>query len=230
VALGVVLTPQLTAAKAAGDAEKYSAMMDWGLRIVVLLSVPCAVALLTFSKPLVATLFHYGRLTDSDVGQIAVALSGYGAGLLGLVAIKVLAPGYYASQDVRTPVKIAVVVLVLTQLLNAALVPLMDHAGLALSIGLGALINATWLLIGLVRRGSYQPQPGWGRFLLQVVAASALLAVLLAWSSYYFDWVALRAHSAQRILLLAALMAAAAALYFGALWAAGLKLRRMLRR
>jgi putative peptidoglycan lipid II flippase len=230
VALGVVLTPQLTAAKAAGDAQKYSAMMDWGLRIVVLLAVPCAVALLTFSKPLVATLFHYGRLADSDVGQIAVALAGYGAGLLGLVAIKVLAPGYYASQDVRTPVKIAIVVLVITQLLNAVLVPLIDHAGLALSIGLGALVNALWLLIGLVRRGSYQPQPGWARFGLQVVAASALLAVLLAWGSYHFDWVALRAHSGQRVLLLIGLMGAAALVYFGALWAAGLKLRQMLRR
>ena len=230
VALGVVLTPQLTAAKAAGDAAKYSAMMDWGLRIVVLLAVPCAVALLTFSKPLVATLFHYGKLADGDVGQIAVALAGYGAGLLGLVAIKVLAPGYYASQDVRTPVKIAIAVLIITQILNAVLVPLIDHAGLALSIGLGALVNALWLLIGLIRKGSYQPQPGWARFALQVVAASALLAILLAWGSHYFDWVALRAHSAQRVLLLAGLMAAAAALYFGALWAAGLKLRQMLRR
>ena len=230
VALGVVLTPQLTAAKAAGDAEKYSAMLDWGLRIVVLLAVPCAVALLTFSTPLVATLFHHGKLADSDVGQIAVALSGYGAGLLGIVAIKVLAPGYYASQDVRTPVKIAVVVLVITQLLNIALVPFIAHAGLALSIGLGALINALWLLVGLLRRGSYQPLPGWGKFALQVVAASALLAVLLVWGAQHFDWVGMRSHSLQRVGLLAALMAAAAVLYFGALWAAGLKLRKMLRR
>lgn len=230
VALGVVLTPQLTAAKAAGDAEKYSAMLDWGLRIVVLLAVPCAVALLTFSQPLVATLFHYGKLADGDVRQIALALSGYGAGLLGLVAIKVLAPGYYASQDVRTPVKIAIAVLVITQLLNIALVPFIAHAGLALSIGLGALINALWLLIGLLRRGSYQPQPGWGRFILQVVAATALLALLLVWASHHFDWVAMRSAKWQRIGLLAGLMVASAALYFGALWAAGLKLRKMLRR
>src|SRR5256885_4020280 len=93
-------------------------MLDWGLRLVVLLSVPCAVGLLTFAEPLVATLFHRGALQDSDVGQIALALVGYGAGLVGLVAIKVLAPGYYASQDIRTPVKIAIVVLVITQLLN----------------------------------------------------------------------------------------------------------------
>lgn len=230
VALGVVLTPQLAAAKAAGDAARYSSMLDWGLRIVVVLSVPCAVGLLTFAEPLVATLFHHGALQDSDVGQIALALAGYGAGLLGLVAIKVLAPGYYASQDIRTPVRIAIVVLVVTQLLNAALVPLIDHAGLALSIGLGALINALWLLIGLLRRGTYQPQPGWARLALQVVAASALLAVLLMWGARHFDWLALRAHEGQRAGLLALLMGGAAVLYFGALWAAGLKLRELLRR
>jgi len=230
VALGVVLTPQLAAAKAAGDAERYSSMLDWGLRIVVVLSVPCAVGLLTFAQPLVATLFHHGALQDSDVGQIALALAGYGAGLLGLVAIKVLAPGYYASQDIRTPVRIAIVVLVVTQILNAALVPLIDHAGLALSIGLGALINALWLLIGLLRRGTYAPRPGWARLGMQVVAASALLAVFLMWGSRHFDWLALRAHEGQRAGILALLMGGAAALYFGALWAAGLKLRELLRR
>lgn len=230
VALGVVLTPQLAAAKAAGDAERYSAMLDWGLRIVVLLAVPCAVGLLTFATPLVATLFHHGALHDGDVGQIAVALAGYGVGLLGLVAIKVLAPGYYASQDIRTPVRIAIVVLVATQAMNVALVPLLAHAGLALSIGLGALINALWLLAGLVRRGSFRPRPGWGRLALQVVGASALLAVFLAWASLHFDWLALRAHSVQRAGLLALLLCASAVLYFGALWACGLKLRDLLRR
>jgi putative peptidoglycan lipid II flippase len=205
-------------------------MLDWGLRIVVLLAVPCAVALLTFSTPLVATLFHHGKLADSDVGQIAVALSGYGAGLVGIVAIKVLAPGYYASQDVRTPVKIAVVVLVITQLLNIALVPVMAHAGLALSIGLGALVNALWLLVGLLRRGSYQPLPGWGKFALQVIAASALLAVLLLWGTQQFDWVEMKGQTLRRTGLLGGFIVAAAALYFGALWAAGVRLRQLLRR
>jgi len=230
VALGVVLTPQLTAAKAAGDAQQYSAMLDWGLRIVVLLAVPCAVALLTFSGPLVATLFHHGKLTNGDVGQIAVALAGYGAGLLGLVAIKVLAPGYYASQDVRTPVKIAIAVLVITQLLNLALVPLMAHAGLALSIGLGALINALWLLVGLLRRGSFRPGPGWLLYALQVLAASALMAVFLLWASDHFAWMQMRAQSLQRAVLLAGVVVGAAGLYFGVLWVAGLKFRSLLRR
>ena len=230
VALGVVLTPQLSAARAAGDGERYSAMLDWGLRIVVLLAVPCAVGLLTFAEPLVATLFHHGALRDGDVGQISVALAGYGTGLLGLVAIKVLAPGYYASQDIRTPVRIAVFVLVATQLMNVALVPWLAHAGLALSIGLGALINALWLLAGLVRRGSFKPRPGWGRLALQVVCPSALLAVFLVWAAQHFDWLALRAQSLRRAGLLALLMGASAAIYFGALWACGLKLRQILHR
>src|SRR5205814_8434968 len=142
VALGVVLMPQLASARASDDPERYSAMLDWGLRLVVLLAVPASLALVVFNVPLIATLFHYGAFKDSDVLQVARALAGYGAGLVGLVAIKVLAPGFYASQDMKTPVRIAIVVLVRTQLMNAVLVPWlarsgMGQAGLALSISLG---------------------------------------------------------------------------------------------
>ncbi|QIL81166.1 murein biosynthesis integral membrane protein MurJ [Diaphorobacter sp. HDW4A] len=230
VALGVVLTSQLAIAKASGDSDRYSGMLDWGLRIVVLLSVPCAIGLLFFAKPLVATLFHYGALTDRDVQQVTVALQGYGIGLLGLVAVKVLAPGYYAAQDIRTPVKIAIAVLVITQLLNLLFVPQFAHAGLALSIGLGALVNAAWLLVGLLRRGSFKPVPGWRKFLLQVAAASVLLAVFLWWGNQHFDWIALRAHAMWRVGLLAALLIGSMVVYFGALWAVRMNLRQVLRR
>ena len=230
VALGVVLTPRLAAAKAAGDANDYSAMLDWGLRLVVLMAVPCSVALLTFSLPLAATIFQNGLYTADDAWQTSLALTGYGVGLLGLVAIKVLAPGYYASQNIRTPVRIAVFVLVLTQLFNLALVPLFQVAGLALSIGLGALVNATWLLVGLIRRGSYRPQPGWGIFALQVVAASALLAVFLMWAASSFSWTQMGgAQKLWRVGLMGLVLAGSAILYFTALWASGLKLRRLLR-
>lgn len=230
VAIGVVLMPQLAAAKAANDAAKYSAMLDWGLRIVVLLAVPCAVALLTFSQPLVATLYHYGAFTARDVQQTTTALMGYGAGLLGLVAIKVLAPGFYASQDIRTPVRIAVVVLVITQLLNLALVPFFQHAGLALAIGIGALINALWLLFSLVKRGSYKPAPGWSRFALQVLAASALLAVLLLWAAGAVNWTGFKSAYLQRIGLLSIVLVGSAALYFIALRVFGLRVRQLLHR
>ncbi len=230
VALGVVLMPQLAAAHAAQDTERYSAMLDWGLRLVVLLAVPSSVALLVFAKPLVATLFHYGAFTAADVLQVSWALAGYGAGLVGLVAIKVLAPGYYANQDMRTPVRIAIVVLVTTQLMNVVFVPLLQHAGLALSIGLGALLNASWLLVGLQRRGSWRPSERWGRFLLQVLAATALLAVFLAWMATSFSWVELRSAPLNRLALLAATLAGAAVVYFGALWASGVKLRALVGR
>jgi putative peptidoglycan lipid II flippase len=230
VALGVVLMPQLAAAKASGDSDKFSSMIDWGLRLVVLLAVPAAVALLCFATPLVAVLYHYGAFKGSDVSQVALALMGYGSGLLGLVAIKVLAPAYYARQDIKTPVKIAVVVLIFTQILNFFLVPKLLHAGLALSIGLGALLNAAWLLVGLLRSKIYVPSQGWGLFALQVMAASSLLAVFLLWSAQTVDWVAMQATVFKRIGLLALVLSASGALYFGACWAGGLKLRALLKR
>ncbi|MFY9510059.1 MAG: murein biosynthesis integral membrane protein MurJ, partial [Rubrivivax sp.] len=161
VAMGVVLLPQLSSAQGRGDAQAYSDMLDWGLRLVLLLALPCAVALLLFAQPLVAVLFHYGAFTAADVQQTTRAVMGWGVGLMGLVAVKVLAPGFYAREDTRTPVKIAVGVLVATQLMNTVFVPWVGTAGLALSIGLGATLNALLLLLGLLRRGVYRPAPGW---------------------------------------------------------------------
>jgi putative peptidoglycan lipid II flippase len=230
VAMGVVLMPQLAMARAAGDSARYSAMLDWGLRLVVLLAVPCALALLVFPLPLVAVLYHYGAMTDYDVQQVTHALMGWGVGLIGIVAIKVLAPGYFASQDTKTPVKVAVLVLVLTQVLNFFLVPIFAHAALTLSIGIGAMVNALWLLLGLLKRGSYKPEPGWGLFVLQVLAACVLLGLFLVWANSHFAWTALRAESLKRIGLLASILAVSGLIYFFALWAAGMKLRQFLRR
>ena len=228
VALGVVLTPQLAAARASGDEARYSQLLDWGLRLVVLLALPCAAALLVFGTPLIATLFHHGRFDGSDVQRVALALAGYGIGLLGLVAVKVLAPGYYASLDIRTPVKIAVVVLLLTQVLNAIFVPLLQHAALTLSIGLGALVNAAWLLAGLIRRGSYRPGAGWAVLGAQVLGATLLMSAFLLWGAHRFDWLAMAA--LPRAALLTAWIVGAAAIYFAALLLSGVRLRQLLRR
>ncbi len=230
VALGVVLMPQLAAARATGDQASYSAMLDWGLRLVVLLALPCAVALLCFATPLVSTLYHYGAFKDRDVQQTAMALMAYGVGLLGLVALKVLTPGYFASQDIRTPVKVAVVVLVLTQLMNLVLVPWLAHAGLALSIGLGALVNALWLLIGLRRQGRYQPLPGWWGFVWRVLLACAALAALLLALTQQLDWVGLKTAPWLRLLWMGGALLLSALVYFGALWLLRLPLRALLRR
>jgi putative peptidoglycan lipid II flippase len=155
---------------------------------------------------------------------------GYGAGLMGLVSIKVLAPGFYAKQDIRTPVRIAITVLALTQVMNAVFVPLLGHAGLALSIGLAALVNATWLLIGLRKRGSYQPSPGWLAFGLRVGAGCAVMGAGLAWAAHAIDWIGLRSQSGLRVAVLAGVLALAGLVYFGVLLLAGVNLRQFARR
>ena len=230
VALGVVLMPQLSGAQASGDAARYSGLLDWGLRLTLLLALPCAVALLVFAEPMVAVLFHRGAFQASDVQHTVTALMGYGVGLMGLVGVKILAPGFYARQDTRTPVRIAIVVLVLTQLMNLVTVPFLGHAGLALSIGLAALVNAGWLLVGLRRSGSYRPEPGWWSFAWRVLLATALLGAVLAGAARAFDWIGLQAHPWQRTGWLALSLAVAAVLYFATLVACGLRLRQFAQR
>jgi putative peptidoglycan lipid II flippase len=230
VALGVVLIPQLSAAQARNDVPVYAGLLDWGLRLALLLALPCSVALLVFPDALLATLFHRGAFTAEAVRQSALALMGYGAGLLGIIGVKILAPGFYARQDMRTPVRIALTVLVLTQCLNLVFVPYLRHAGLTLSIGLGAVVNAAWLFVGLRRAGWYTPAPGWLGFGLRVLVAAALLGGLLGWGAHAFDWVALGAHEGRRIGLMAAFLGGAALLYFAALAAMGIRLRHFMRR
>ena len=230
VALGVVLLPQLSAAQGRGDAAAFSEMLDWGLRLVVLLTMPCALALLLFPTGLVTVLYHYGAFADKDVANTVLALRGYGVGLLGLVAVKVLAPAFYARQDIRTPVKIAVGVLLATQALNLVLVPWLGHAGLALSIGLGALVNAGFLLSGLLRRGLYTPQPGWLGFALKVLLANLALGAVLAWAGHAIDWTGMQPQWGQRAGAVAAVLGGVALLYFAVLLLCGLRPRQFMRR
>ncbi len=223
IALGTVLLPSLSAAHARDDHGGYSALLDWGLRLVLLLGLPAALGLALLSDGLVATLFNYGAFTGDDVMQTRMAVMAYSAGLIGLLAIKILAPGFYAKQDIRTPVKIAIFVLVLTQLLNLVFVPLYAHAGLALSIGLGATVNALLLVVLLQRRKLYTPAPGWLRFGLRLLPALLVMAGLLWTAEQYLDWIALGATPWTRVLWLGGLVCAAGAAYFITLLACGFR-------
>jgi len=230
VALGVVLLPQMAAAQARQDADEFSGMLDWSLRLVLMLALPCALALLLLPVGLVAVLYHYGAFGAADVEMTVRALRGYGVGLLGIVSIKVLAPAFYARMDIRTPVKIAIGVLLATQAMNLVLVPWLGHAGLALAIGLAALVNAGFLLGGLLRRGVYRPRPGWGGFMARVAAANLALGAGLAWAAQRIDWIGLQAHWGQRVGALALVLAGVAALYFVVLAACGMRPRHLMRR
>ncbi|MFT4100326.1 MAG: murein biosynthesis integral membrane protein MurJ [Burkholderiaceae bacterium] len=230
VALGTVLLPSLSRAGASGNHAEYSGLLDWGLRLCVLLSVPCMVGLAMMAEPLTAMLFHYGRFTAHDVAMTRQAVLGYSVGLLGLIAIKVLAPGFYARKDVRTPVKIGVFALVLTQLLNLLLVPFLQHAGLTLSISLAALVNAGLMLVGLRRRGTYRPAAGWWGFIARITLAGLAMAGLLALTVSRFDWIALHDARWERIGLTLALVAGAGLAYAAVLVALGIRPRQFLRR
>lgn len=229
VAFGVVLLPHLSAALAKQENEKYSNLLDWGLRLVFLLGAPCATGLFFFAKPLIAIIFHYGAFSSVALDQTSLAVQAYGIGLLGLVAIKVLAPGFYAQQDIRTPVRIAIVVLIATQLMNIIFVPILQHAGLALSIGCGALLNATLLLIGLKRRGIYTLHYGWRRFTLQVAMSCGILAAFLHYCNHYFPWEIMQTTPFQRIALVLGIVILAMILYFGVLTLTGCKLKTMIK-
>jgi putative peptidoglycan lipid II flippase len=230
VALGTVLLPSLSAANARGDADGYSALLDWGLRLTLLLGLPSALGLALLSDGLVATLFHYGAFGARDVLQTRMAVMAYSVGLIGLLSVKILAPGFYARQDIRTPVKIAIAALVATQCLNVVLVPKLAHAGLALAIALGACLNAFLLLAVLYKRGVYRPGTGWLPFALRLVPALAALAALLLYADARLDWIALQAHSWRRVALLAAVLGASMATYFGILVLCGFRPRDFTRR
>ncbi len=188
VALGTVLLPTLSRAHASHQGAQYSDLLDWGVRLVLLLGLPAALCMIMLADAMVATLFQYGAFTAADVTQTQTAVMAYSVGLIGLLLVKILAPGFYGKQDIRTPVKIAIFVLITTQLLNIVLVPVLAHAGLALAIGLGACLNATALFIGLKRRGIYQPGTGWPIFFLRQTIALALMGSVLHWFGQQVNW------------------------------------------
>ena len=241
VALGTVLLPTLSRYHAEGSHEEYSKLLDWGLRLIFLLVTPAAVALALLSVPLVATLFHYGQFVERDVWMTRQALVAYSAGLLGLILVKVLAPGFYARQNIATPVRIAVVTLIATQALNAlfilslklggleAITGIGPHAGLALAIGLGACMNAGLLYRKLRQHGIYAPQPGWGIFALKVAGALAAMALVLWFSMGESHWW-LTARSWNKGAAIGGLVLLGGATYFLCLWLLGFRVGDFSRR
>ena len=222
IAIATVILPSLSRKHAEASPEKFSQMLDWALRMVMLIGVPAAVALIVLSKPLLTTLFHYGAMTERDVEMASMSLQAYGLGLLAFMLIKVLAPGYFSRQDTKTPVKIAVVAMVANMVFNLALIFPLAHAGLALATALSAFLNAGLLLRGLLKQGVYGFAPGWGKWIFQLTAANVAMGILL----YYFapaaaDWLA--AGLWDRVMWMALLVIGGGAVYAVVLIALGLR-------
>ncbi|GAA5170874.1 murein biosynthesis integral membrane protein MurJ [Viridibacterium curvum] len=231
VALGTILLPSLSRLNAAGDKEAFSSMLDWGLRLALLLTLPAALALCILSVPLTSTLFQHGAFSASDVLQTRQALVAYSVGLCGLILVKILAPAFYSRQDIRTPLRFAIISLFATQVMNVLFVMVgpLRHAGLALSIGLAASLNALLLYRGLRRKEVFMPQPGWWAFSGKLLLALCVMGVVLWFAmGSEQDW--LHAPTSRRLLWLTGLTFAGAGSYFVTLFALGFRLADFKRR
>jgi putative peptidoglycan lipid II flippase len=231
VALGTILLPSLSKCFATDNMTEYSKLLDWGLRLTIMLTLPAALALGMIAVPLLATFFQHGVFAAHDVLMTSRALIGYSVGLIGLILVKILAPGFYAKQDIRTPVKIAIVTLIATQAMNVLFIFGMhlQHAGLALSIGLGACLNSAILFHYLRKRDIYKPEPGWTGFFFKVCIALLALGLTL-WFGMGSEQNWLTSSGWSRILRLSALVVGGVVVYFAVLSVMGFRPRDFSRR
>jgi len=214
IAFATVILPRLSQHHAAGQGEAFSRTLDWGLRWVVLVGAPAAAALGVLAGPLLVTLFSYGAFDAHSVVMARMALWAFAPGLLAFMAIKVLAPGYYARQDTRSPVRIGVLAMLVNMAITLVLIWPLKHAGLAAATSLAAYLNAILLLRGLLRSGAYRPLPGWGVFAARIVIATVLMASVLWLGTGPLDtWLA---HDAAGRLARLALWIAAGGISYGA--------------
>lgn len=229
VALGTILLPSLSKSFASGNHDEYCRLMDWGLRLCFLLALPSAVALGILAKPLTVSLFQYGKFTAFDAAMTQRALVAYSVGLVGLIVVKVLAPGFYSRQDIKTPVKIAILTLIMTQLMNLAFIGPLKHAGLSLSIGLAACLNASLLYWQLRKQKIFTPQPGWGKFFARMIAAVLVMsAVLLGMMHIMPEWS--QGTMPFRLMRLLAVVIAGIVAYFATLMLLGFRVKEFARR
>ncbi|MFA5630450.1 MAG: murein biosynthesis integral membrane protein MurJ [Porticoccaceae bacterium] len=231
IALATVILPSLSRQHARASLDTFGHTLDWGVRMVLLVAVPATLALVILAKPILITLFYDGnRISSRDIFMSSASLIAYASGLSAFMLIKVLAPGFYARQDTRTPVRIGVIAMVSNMVMNLVFVLIchhfwqMGHVGLAAATALAAFLNAGLLWRGLVRQGVYRPGPGWARFALRlIVASAAMAAALVAALTYLGDWYQMT--STARGLWMALICSGGALLYGAVLLAAGLRLR-----
>ena len=189
IAIATVILPSLSRIHSRKQGDHFSATLDWALRLIVLIGIPAATALVVLANPLITTLFQYGEMTGGDVEKISGSLRAYSLGLLAFMLIKVLAPGYFSRQDTKTPVKIGIKAMVANMVFNLALIVPFAHVGLALATSLSAWLNAYWLYSGLRKEGVYKPETGWFSILIRIALATVAMASTLWFGSDQMgDW------------------------------------------
>ena len=229
IAIATVILPTLSQQHARASTEQFNQTLNWALRLVTLITIPAGIGLFILAAPILSSLFEYGKFTASDTYMSSLSLMAYMLGLPALIVIKILAPGYYARQDTRTPVRIGIIAMVCNMIMNIAfVVPLVmldyeaPHIGLALATSLSAYINAMLLYSGLRDTNIFTPQSGWFAWIFRIVIASTAMAAIVIWmspdTSQWSQW-----QSIERLTNLAVIIASAALVYFIMLWLQGLR-------
>ena len=221
--------PKLSRQHANAEAGGFSQTLDWALRWALLIGVPATTALILLAGPLLSALFQYGEFDARDVTMSARSLMAFAFGLTAFMLIKVLAPGFYARKDTRSPVKYGLIAMAANTAMVLAFVWPLAHAGLALATSLAAYLNAGLLLYNLQQRAIYQPRSGWRKFLLQLFLANLVMGAVLWFGVGDFnDW--LTADAQTRLWHLTWLIAAGGASYLLAVLAVGIRPRHLLLR
>jgi putative peptidoglycan lipid II flippase len=223
IALATVVLPSLAKVHSSGSEKAFSELLDWALRWVILIALPACIALIMLAVPLVSSIYQLSSVfSANDVAMSASALVAYSVGIVGIILVKVLAPGFYARQDIKTPVRIGVVAMIVNIVLSIIFVQWLAHVGLALAVSIAAWVNAILLFSRLVRDQVYRPLAGWFGFLIKVFTACSAMAILLWWLSAP-DPVWITASIAERVLWLAGLVFGGAIIYFGVLYVLGIR-------
>ncbi|MGS2723760.1 murein biosynthesis integral membrane protein MurJ [Porticoccus sp. GXU_MW_L64] len=235
VAIATVILPSLSRQHTAGSGEKFDATLGWAMRSVLYIAVPAMVALFMLAEPLITTLFKSDKFDARDIAMAVLSLRAYALGLVAFMLTKVLATGYFSRQDMKTPVRIGIIAMVTNMVFNLALaIPLefywgeggKGHVGLALATTLSAILNAGLLYRGLRKQGVYKPHPGRGRFAVTLLLATAVMALTLygfnQWFTGWQDW--LWWQRAYHVLIVCG---AGLAVYLGALFAGGVRLKQL---
>ncbi len=227
VALTTVVLPHLSREHAKNNEKDFNRTIDWSLQLIILLGLPAALGIFCLTKPLLITLFNYGKFSVLDVYKTSLSLQAFSVGLIALVSIKILASANYARKDIKTPVRIAALCMIINILLSLVLMQYFYHVGLAMAGATTGFINAGLLLYSLIKRGIYKPVLNWRVFLPKVITANIiwvfLLLILNPEISTWFAWDRL-----HRTIVLFALITAVILTYFGSLKLLGFNLKKQL--
>ncbi len=197
VAISTVILPALSKRHVDQDPQRFSDTMDWGVRMVLFLGLPAMGGIMVLREPILRVLFMRGEFGPHEVMMSSASLLASTSGLLSLMLARVLAPGFHARQDTRTPVRYGVHSMVANMGFNLILIYPLGYVGLALSTALSGTVNAISLFQGLYRRGIYRPGRSTLIFFLRLVGATLAMYALLAWLSppleVWVNWSLLRA-------------------------------------